>query len=59
MIRKVKGGYRLVSGAGKNLGTFPSKAGAVKREAQVNFFKHVGKGARGGAPGHRRGGVGS
>jgi hypothetical protein len=40
MIRKVAGGYRLVSHTGKNLGTFSSKAQAQKREAQVNFFKH-------------------
>lgn len=39
-IRKVKGGYRLVSKSGKNLGTYPSKAGAKKREKQVQFFKH-------------------
>lgn len=40
-IRKVKGGYRLVSGKGKNLGTYPSKAGAEKRERQVQYFKHA------------------
>lgn len=39
MIRKVKGGYRLVSHSGKNLGTYATKAGAKKREAQVNYFK--------------------
>lgn len=39
-IRKVKGGYRLVSKSGKNLGTYPSKSGAKKRERQVQFFKH-------------------
>ena len=41
-IRRVKGGYRLVSGKGKNLGTYPSKAGAKKRERQVQFFKKKG-----------------
>lgn len=40
MIRKVKGGFRLVSHSGKNLGTYKSKAGAKKREQQVNYFKH-------------------
>jgi hypothetical protein len=40
-IGKVKGGYRLYSHSGKNLGTYPSKAGAEKRERQVNYFKHV------------------
>ena len=39
-IRKVKGGYRLVSHSGKNLGTSKTKAGAKKREKQVNYFKH-------------------
>lgn len=39
-IRKVKGGYRLVSHSGKNLGTYPSKGGAEKRERQVQYFKH-------------------
>jgi hypothetical protein len=42
-IRKVKGGYRLLSKKGKNLGTYPSKAGAEKREKQVQYFKHVGE----------------
>jgi len=39
-IGKVKDGYRLYSHSGKNLGTYPSKAGAEKRERQVQFFKH-------------------
>lgn len=40
MIRKVKGGYRLVSKEGKNLGTFKTREEAVKREKQVQYFKH-------------------
>lgn len=40
-IRKVKGGYRLLSKKGKNLGTYPSKSGAVDRERQVQYFKHI------------------
>lgn len=39
-IRKVKGGYRLVSKKGKNLGTYPTRKGAVQREKQVRYFKH-------------------
>jgi hypothetical protein len=40
-IRKAKGGYRLVSKkTGRNLGTYPTRAGAVKRERQVQYFKH-------------------
>lgn len=43
-IVKVKGGYRLVSKkTGKNLGTYPSKSGAEKRERQVQYFKHMGE----------------
>jgi len=38
-IRKVKSGYRLVSKKGKNLGTYKNKAGAEKRERQVQYFK--------------------
>jgi hypothetical protein len=40
-IRKVKGGYRLVSKSGKNLGTYPTHSGAEKREKQVQYFKHM------------------
>jgi len=39
-IRRVKGGFRLVSKKGRNLGTFRSRAAAQRRERQVNFFKH-------------------
>jgi hypothetical protein len=40
-IKKVKDGYRLVSKKGKNLGTYQDKAGAAKREKQVQYFKHA------------------
>ena len=40
-IGKVKDGYRLYSSKGKNLGTFPSKAGAEKHEREVQYFKHA------------------
>jgi hypothetical protein len=41
-IVKVKGGYELKSKHGnKNLGKYPSKAGAEKRERQVQYFKHA------------------
>ena len=40
-IVKTGSGYKLVSKkTGKNLGTYPTKAGAEKRERQVQFFKH-------------------
>ena len=42
-IVKVGSQYRLVSkSTGKNLGTYPSRAGAEKRERQVQYFKHQG-----------------
>ena len=43
-IVKVKGGYELKSKkTGKNLGKYPTRAGAEKRERQVQYFKHAGK----------------
>lgn len=46
MIKKVKGGYRVVSEhGGKNLGTSKTYKGAVKRLGQVEYFKHL-KGKR-------------
>mgnify|MGYP003352676032 FL=1 len=40
-IVKVGSQYRLVSKkSGKNLGTYPTRAGAEKRERQVQYFKH-------------------
>jgi hypothetical protein len=41
VIRKVGDEYRLYSKKGKNLGTYPTKSGAEKREKQVNYFKHM------------------
>jgi len=43
-IVKVKGGYELKSKHGnKNLGKYPTRAGAEKRERQVQYFKHAGE----------------
>ena len=40
MIKKVKGGYKVVSGKGKNLGgPYKTLAEAKKRLRQVEFFK--------------------
>ena len=44
IIRKVGDQYRLYSKKGKNLGTYDTKAGAEKREKQVNYFKHMNEG---------------
>lgn len=42
-IVKADGGFRLVSKkSGKNLGTYPTRAGAERRERQVQYFKHKG-----------------
>ena len=42
-IRKTKKGYSLKSKKGRNLGTYPTKEGAKKREKQINYFKGVKK----------------
>jgi hypothetical protein len=50
MIRKLKsGGYRLYSrkknpatGRRRNLGTFPTREGALKHEREVQYFKRLG-----------------
>lgn len=45
-IEKIGSKYRLVSKkTGKNLGTYDSKAGAEKREKQVEYFKSVNEAA--------------
>lgn len=51
-IEKHGSQYRLVSKHGhKNLGTYPTKAGAEKRERQVQYFKHAGEGVEEGKRG--------
>jgi len=41
MIKKVTGGYKVVSSKGKNLGgPYKTKKEAAKRLQQVEFFKH-------------------
>ena len=41
MIKKVSGGYRVLSEKGKNLGgPYKTKKEAEKRLKQVEFFKH-------------------
>jgi len=42
MIKKVGGGYKVVSKKGKNLGgPYKTKAEAQKRLRQVEFFKRM------------------
>ena len=40
-IVKTGSQYELKSHSGKNLGKYPTRAGAEKREKQVNYFKHM------------------
>lgn len=40
-IVKSGGEYELVSHSGKDLGKYSSRAGAEKRERQVEYFKHA------------------
>ncbi len=40
MIRKVGGKYVLYSKKGKRLGSYKTRAKALERERQVNYFKH-------------------
>jgi hypothetical protein len=43
MIKKVAGGYKVLSEKGKSLGgPYKSKAAAEKRLKQVEYFKHKG-----------------
>jgi hypothetical protein len=43
MIKKVAGGYKVLSEKGRNLGgPYKSKAAAEKRLRQVEYFKHKG-----------------
>lgn len=43
-IKKAGNGYKVVSKAGKTLGKEPTRAAAVKRLRQVEYFKrHKGK----------------
>ena len=40
MIKKVRGGYKVVSKSGKNLGgPYKTKSAAEKRLKQVEYFK--------------------
>jgi hypothetical protein len=44
MIQKTKGGFKVVSHEGRNLGgPYRSKAEAAKRLREVEYFKHKGK----------------
>ena len=41
MIRKVQGGYRVLSESGRNMGTYRTRAEAEKRLRQIEMFKHL------------------
>lgn len=40
MIKKVKGGWQAQSESGKSFGTYKSKKAALRRIAQMEYFKH-------------------
>ena len=40
MLRKIKGGYRVVAESGRNMGTYKTLEEAKKRLQQIEFFKH-------------------
>lgn len=46
IIRKVRGGWALFSHKGRILFKRKSKEAVVKREQEINFFKHKASGAR-------------
>ncbi|MDO8628713.1 MAG: hypothetical protein Q7R56_03090 [Nanoarchaeota archaeon] len=43
MIKKIKGGYRVVAESGRNMGSYKSLAAAKKRLRQIEYFKHLKK----------------
>ena len=43
MIKKIKGGYRVVAESGRNMGLYKTLAEAKKRLRQIEYFKHVKK----------------
>jgi hypothetical protein len=40
MIRKIKGGYRVMAESGRNMGTYKTLEEAKRRLRQIEFFKH-------------------
>ena len=43
MIKKMKGGYKVVSESGRNMGVFKTLKAAKNRLRQIEYFKHVKK----------------
>jgi hypothetical protein len=43
MIRKFKGGFKVVAETGRNMGVYPTIGEARKRLRQVEMFKHMKK----------------
>ena len=43
MIRRIKGGFRVVAESGRNMGTYPTLVQAKERLAQIEMFKHMRK----------------
>ena len=43
MIKKIKGGYKVVSESGRNMGLFKTLKAAKNRLRQIEYFKHMKK----------------
>lgn len=43
MIKKIKGGYRVVAESGRHMGDYKTLEEAKKRLRQIEFFKHLKK----------------
>jgi len=46
MIKKIKGGYRVVAESGRNMGSYKTLKEAKKRLQQIEFFKHKAEGSK-------------
>lgn len=40
MIKKIKGGYQVLSEKGRNMGKYKTEEEAKKRLQQIEYFKH-------------------
>jgi len=43
MIKKINGGYKVVSESGRNMGVFKTLKAAKNRLRQIEYFKHMKK----------------
>ena len=43
MIKKIRGGYKVLSKSGRNMGTYKTLKEAKNRLRQIEYFKHENK----------------